>query len=138
MENIIDLPSLHIMGSDNKVVSMEESNRLTRRFIEPTVITHQGGHCLPHTPEIMKGIEAFLTFVGREIGGSHRRVASANCVRAPLFLPHAAPFQPPPTHTTHTHSNEHPRQPAPPAIPPFKPDVLRHVLTERVRVCQPP
>ncbi|GMI23161.1 hypothetical protein TrCOL_g3517 [Triparma columacea] len=59
--NIINIPTLHIMGASNSVVQPSESIDLTLRFVEPIVYTHPHGHCLPSTVECFDLVASFLS-----------------------------------------------------------------------------
>ena len=46
-EEKISVPSLHILGTEDPFVSVERGEMLAGRFLDPTVLTHGGGHIMP-------------------------------------------------------------------------------------------
>lgn len=59
-ENIIlSLPSLHVMGSTDKLVPIHESKELSGIYNKPLIHTHPGGH---HVPVKARDIEQYLMF----------------------------------------------------------------------------
>jgi hypothetical protein len=51
-ETPIDLPSLHIIGRSDTIVSPRESAALTARFADPVVLEHPSGHVVPSSGDI--------------------------------------------------------------------------------------
>ncbi|XP_047491263.1 esterase CG5412-like [Penaeus chinensis] len=45
-EQII-LPSLHVIGETDQIIPIEEGERLTGHFLNPTILRHKGGHHVP-------------------------------------------------------------------------------------------
>ena len=62
------VPSLHVMGRTDGVISVRDSQRLAERFTEPVVIEHAGGHVIPDDPAITTRIADFVA--------QHRKVTS--------------------------------------------------------------
>ncbi|XP_052865086.1 esterase AGAP003155 [Anopheles cruzii] len=46
-ENKIQLPSLHIFGDTDEIITKDMSVTLSDTFLEPLVVTHAGGHYFP-------------------------------------------------------------------------------------------
>ena len=59
-ETPIDLPSLHIIGRSDTIVSPRESTALTARFADPVVLEHAGGHVVPSSREIAARVAHFI------------------------------------------------------------------------------
>lgn len=68
--DIVNVPTLHICGAANKVVTPEESIELSKRFVNPVVYTHPHGHCLPTTKECFSLIGSFLSLRYAELYAS--------------------------------------------------------------------
>ena len=64
----LQVPSLHVMGRNDGVIPMRESQLLADRFAEPVVIEHAGGHVIPDNPAITTRIVSFVA--------QHRKVTS--------------------------------------------------------------
>lgn len=45
--SLLSLPSLHLMGAADKVVPADSSRQLASRFVDPIIIEHEQGHCIP-------------------------------------------------------------------------------------------
>jgi hypothetical protein len=43
----IALASLHLVGAADKVVPPQSSRQLAARFLDPVIIEHEQGHCIP-------------------------------------------------------------------------------------------
>ena len=43
----LNIPSLHIFGQADQVVPPSSSSDLSSKFINPVVIHHEQGHCIP-------------------------------------------------------------------------------------------
>ncbi|CAD6573245.1 MAG: hypothetical protein TREMPRED_000755 [Tremellales sp. Tagirdzhanova-0007] len=54
------IPSLHVFGDRDGVVSPDSSQALARMFKNPTIITHSGGHVIPSGSEAKHQWEAFF------------------------------------------------------------------------------
>jgi len=59
-EGVVHIPSLHIIGEDNKVVRPEESMELLGRFTQPQLHLHPHGHCIPQAKNDFETIGRFL------------------------------------------------------------------------------
>jgi pimeloyl-ACP methyl ester carboxylesterase len=44
---LIALPSLHLIGAADRVVPPPSSRLLATRFLSPTLLEHDQGHCIP-------------------------------------------------------------------------------------------
>ncbi|XP_069471457.1 esterase OVCA2 [Ambystoma mexicanum] len=58
----IDVPTLHVFGETDRVIPGEMSQELLSHFIEPSILTHQGGHFLPASSQQKK---VYLEFLDR-------------------------------------------------------------------------
>ncbi|NXE30235.1 OVCA2 Esterase, partial [Ardeotis kori] len=58
----IALPTLHVVGDADAVIAASLSRELARRFVEPVVLTHPGGHFVPAAAPQKK---AYLEFLDR-------------------------------------------------------------------------
>ncbi|XP_032860012.2 esterase OVCA2 [Tyto alba] len=58
----IALPTLHVVGDADAVIAAPLSRELARRFVEPVVLTHPGGHFVPAAAPQKK---AYLDFLDR-------------------------------------------------------------------------
>ena len=54
------LPSVHVMGRTDGIVSIDRSRELARRFARATILEHEGGHVVPQTPAIAEALRAFV------------------------------------------------------------------------------
>ena len=54
------LPSLHIMGTSDRVVAAADSRVLAEQFPSPVVLQHTGGHVIPGVPPIRAKVVEFL------------------------------------------------------------------------------
>jgi pimeloyl-ACP methyl ester carboxylesterase len=54
------LPSLHIMGTSDRIVPAADSRVLAERFTSPVVLEHAGGHIIPGIPSIRAKLTDFL------------------------------------------------------------------------------
>ncbi len=61
-------PSLHVMGRNDGIVPMRDSQLLAERFAEPVIIEHRGGHVIPDDLAITTRIARFVA--------QHRRVTT--------------------------------------------------------------
>nr|CCA17541.1 serine hydrolase (FSH1) putative [Albugo laibachii Nc14] len=48
---LLDIPTVHIMGRNDAVVSIERSEMLAQAFLNPIVFIHEGGHYIPANKE---------------------------------------------------------------------------------------
>jgi pimeloyl-ACP methyl ester carboxylesterase len=56
----LTVPSLHVIGHGDPVISPRESHALADQFDDPIVLTHPGGHVVPGDPAIVDGVVRFL------------------------------------------------------------------------------
>jgi predicted esterase len=56
----IDVPSLHIIGRSDSVVSPQTSRALASRFRAPTIVEHADGHVIPATASVCEAAHQFL------------------------------------------------------------------------------
>jgi dienelactone hydrolase len=56
----LHVPSLHVMGRNDGIVPMRDSQLLAERFAEPVIIEHAGGHVIPDDPAITTRIAGFV------------------------------------------------------------------------------
>jgi pimeloyl-ACP methyl ester carboxylesterase len=54
------LPSLHIMGTSDRIVPAADSRVLAEQFTSPIILEHPGGHVIPGTPPIRAKVIDFL------------------------------------------------------------------------------
>jgi len=55
-----NLPSLHIFGRADRIVSMADSRVLAARFARPDLVEHAGGHVIPSDRSVRDRVRAFL------------------------------------------------------------------------------
>jgi len=55
-----DLPSIHIFGRSDSIVSIDASRTLAARFVNPALVEHAGGHVIAADPEVRERTRAFL------------------------------------------------------------------------------
>lgn len=71
-ERVITLPSLHVMGTSDGSVPMQDSLRLADRFEDPVIVQHPNGHVIPSAATITSRIAQFIAghgMVAAEAGG---------------------------------------------------------------------
>jgi pimeloyl-ACP methyl ester carboxylesterase len=56
----LSVPSLHVMGRADGIVSIRASQLLAARFANPVIIEHGGGHVIPGDPAITTRIADFV------------------------------------------------------------------------------
>ena len=56
----IRIPSLHLIGNADDVVSPARSLELSNYFRDPTVVRHEQGHCVPTDPLACAALSAFF------------------------------------------------------------------------------
>ena len=56
----LHVPSLHVMGRNDVVIPIRDSQLLAERFAEPVIVEHTGGHVIPDDPAITTRIAAFM------------------------------------------------------------------------------
>ncbi|GMI55450.1 hypothetical protein ScalyP_jg3442 [Parmales sp. scaly parma] len=66
-ENVVDIPTLHIIGETNNVVRPEESMALLSRFIKPQLHLHPHGHLVPQSKLDFEVIGRFLLGRAQEL-----------------------------------------------------------------------
>ena len=64
------IPSLHIIGKADRVVPSGDSRILAAQFGSPVVLEHPGGHVIPGTPDIRRGVTDFLGSRGEAAAGA--------------------------------------------------------------------
>ncbi len=77
------IPSLHVYGVRDGVVSPESSQALAEMFKRPTIITHSGGHVIPSVAEAKKQWEGFFKTQyerrnRQQVNGHARTITSAH------------------------------------------------------------
>ena len=55
-----ELPSLHIMGTSDRIVPAADSRVLAEQFTSPVILEHGGGHVIPGIPSIRAKVVEFL------------------------------------------------------------------------------
>jgi len=85
------VPSLHVIGRADSIVSPAASHALAARFAAPVVVEHDGGHVIADTPAVRTASRAFLTHMARRPAPRHARVADgatpARSPSAPIEIP---------------------------------------------------
>ena len=56
----LEIPSLHIMGSKDRLVTVENSRALLLSYVDPQVLEHDGGH---HVPMRAANVRTILKFI---------------------------------------------------------------------------
>ena len=83
--NTVNIPTLHIIGENNKVVEVAESMELLARFVQPQLHLHPHGHCIPQTKNDYEVVGRFLLKRAEELkavlGGEEKYT---NVIRNPL------------------------------------------------------
>jgi hypothetical protein len=64
---LINIPSLHIMGSKDAVVPCDSSRELSAKFRSPHIIQHDQGHCIPSKATMLDEYSAFLKGVYEDL-----------------------------------------------------------------------
>eukprot|EP00753_Platysulcus_tardus_P003205 PLAT12311.1.p1 GENE.PLAT12311.1~~PLAT12311.1.p1 ORF type:complete len:176 (+),score=23.49 PLAT12311.1:65-592(+) len=59
-ETAIDVPSLHIWGTSDEVVTADKSELLSKAFVDSVTWQHEGGHYVPTTAEACRAYRTFL------------------------------------------------------------------------------
>ncbi len=67
LDNKINIPSLHLIGTSDKVISSEMSLKLTDYFSNAKVHMHDGGHFIPVNAESKSFYIDFLTEMNKKI-----------------------------------------------------------------------
>ena len=57
----IDIPSLHVIGDGDQVISREMSDELLEVFSSKVVVRHPGGHFIPMTSQLKKSYAEFFS-----------------------------------------------------------------------------
>ncbi len=64
MGQLIDIPSLHIIGENDQIIAKWKSEQLLQYFLNPVVIYHSGGHLVPsnskHRQQCNEFIDQFI------------------------------------------------------------------------------
>ena len=65
MDNIVKIPTLHVIGKGDKVIPYEMSMKLTELYEDPNVFVHELGHYIPVNAESKNAFTQFLAkFIG--------------------------------------------------------------------------
>jgi hypothetical protein len=67
LDNKINIPSLHLIGTGDKVIPSDMALKLTNYFVDPKVHMHEGGHFIPVNAESKKSFIDFLTEMSKII-----------------------------------------------------------------------
>ena len=60
-QSMCEVPSLHVWGSNDKVVPGPQSDKLSRRFEGPVRVVHERGHIPPwHDDEVRRRVAGFV------------------------------------------------------------------------------
>jgi hypothetical protein len=62
------LPSVHIIGSSDRVIPPHESQDLADQFEDPVVLRHAGGHIVPGDAAVVEGVTQFLDRMSHRTG----------------------------------------------------------------------
>lgn len=90
----LNIPSLHIMGSKDRLITVENSRALLASYVDPQIHEHEGGH---HVPMRAADVRTMLKFIDsassivnakttsdqKEIDSSHNSVKSAQVSKIP-------------------------------------------------------
>ncbi|CAG2182587.1 unnamed protein product, partial [Oppiella nova] len=61
---LIDIPSLHIIGETDQIIDKTRSEQLSQHFVNPFIIYHSGGHLVPsHSSNRQKFHQFFDQFI---------------------------------------------------------------------------
>ncbi|KAG9416579.1 hypothetical protein AC1031_000974 [Aphanomyces cochlioides] len=60
LDSPLPFPSLHIMGEQDALISVEKSRALAGQFANPVLLVHPGGHYIPTQKEPRDAWKAFL------------------------------------------------------------------------------
>jgi hypothetical protein len=71
----MEIPSLHIMGNKDRLITIENSKALLQSYVDPKIHEHDGGHHVPmravNTRTILDFIDSVSSFAeGKENGGT--------------------------------------------------------------------
>lgn len=58
--DIIPIPTLHVIGDDDRIIPTNMSELLAEAFEESIIVRHPGGHLIPTTPEHMEEYHNFI------------------------------------------------------------------------------
>jgi acetyl esterase/lipase len=81
------LPSLHIIGRSDFVVPSELSKALARKFKDPVIAEHEGGHVVAATPEVRRQVGEFLEARLRDRDRASPRLTTPPSADVPLASP---------------------------------------------------
>jgi acetyl esterase/lipase len=85
------LPSLHLMGRSDGIVPIDDSRALARRFTDPVLVEHAGGHVVASDPAVMAQVRAFLEARVRQGRTEERAVSPRPPLEIPLWVGRARP-----------------------------------------------
>ncbi|TDL16828.1 hypothetical protein BD410DRAFT_794926 [Rickenella mellea] len=77
LPKIMRTPSLHIIGVNDVVVLPQHSKDLSRRFSQPRVEIHEGGHWIPRKPSWRRFFINYLTAWVQDVVGPSRSDTSS-------------------------------------------------------------
>jgi pimeloyl-ACP methyl ester carboxylesterase len=60
LEKKINMPTLHMIGSSDKIILLNSSLELTNYFVDPKVFIHDCGHCIPVNAETKVELASFF------------------------------------------------------------------------------
>lgn len=59
-DSTIHLPSLHVIGDCDEIIPRTMSNELAESFEHPVFLRHEGGHCVPTSPQDIQKYKEFF------------------------------------------------------------------------------
>jgi hypothetical protein len=71
-EHMFTVPSLHIIGSSDVIISPPESQELVDQFEDPVVVRHPGGHVVPSDRAVVEQVVRFLDRMSSRDGSEPR------------------------------------------------------------------
>ena len=86
----IDVSSLHLVGLKDQVVAPSSSYALASRFLDPRIVEHEMGHCIPTQSKYLSMIVDFI----REAGSKETRCSESLSLKASNFFKHAQTLSP--------------------------------------------
>lgn len=60
LEGVQDVPTLHVFGEQDQLVTPERSRALTECFADACVVTHPGGHTIPSSAAVRAQVTEFV------------------------------------------------------------------------------
>ncbi len=118
-----ELPTLHLIGRSDSIVSSTRSHALARRFESPLILEHDGGHVIAATPPIRRDVHAFLERMAqrrrlrREGRAGRTATAVAQAARRPTS---ASPSQSSPPWQSSPHYSQSPSYSSSPSHSPSR------------------